>query len=111
MCRSETRRRGANRATRDPHSGQFADVDKVTRCVTCHNTAKWRPSLFDHEKTAFPLQGAHQAVRCQACHTNVKMVDEDPVLFYKPTPTACSACHGTAGSHAQLHWNEKPKQL
>jgi hypothetical protein len=34
----------------DPHAAQFASADKVTHCADCHNTTKWRPSLFDHEK-------------------------------------------------------------
>ena len=78
----------------DPHGTQFAHADKETRCAECHNSAKWRPSLFDHEKTIFGLKGAHKDVRCSGCHTNVRMVSERKVLFYKPTPTTCVACHG-----------------
>jgi hypothetical protein len=77
----------------DVHGGQFAKA-KVTRCAECHNSTKWRPSLFDHEKTAFSLQGAHRNVRCAACHTNLRMVADKQVLFYKPTPTRCIDCHG-----------------
>ena len=78
----------------DPHGAQFARADKETRCAECHNTTKWRPSLFDHEKTIFGLKGAHKDVRCAGCHTNVRAVSERKVVFYKPTPTACAACHG-----------------
>jgi hypothetical protein len=79
----------------DIHGGQFAKA-KVTRCAECHNSTKWRPSLFDHEKTAFSLQGAHKSVRCAACHTNVRLVADKQILFYKPTPTRCIDCHGPA---------------
>lgn len=63
-------------------------------CADCHNTTKWRPSLFNHEKTAFSLKGAHSNVRCTACHTVRREVNDKLVLFYRPTPTACAACHG-----------------
>lgn len=75
-----------------PHGGQFAA--RETNCASCHNSDKWRPSLFNHEKTAFSLKGAHQNVACSACHVNKRVVNEKQVLFYKPTPTACEACHG-----------------
>ena len=78
----------------DIHGKQFAKND-VTRCVECHNSMKWKPSLFDHEKrTVFPLRGAHQDVRCGDCHKTTKVVGGKTVLFYKPTPKDCAACHG-----------------
>lgn len=78
----------------DPHGAQFVKNGGETPCADCHNSTKWRPSLFDHEKTVFGLKGAHKDVRCTACHVNRRMVSERSVLFYKPTPTACIACHG-----------------
>lgn len=77
----------------DIHGKQFAKAD-VTRCAECHNSMKWKPSSFDHEKTAFSLKGAHQNVRCGDCHKLTKMVADKPVLFYKPTPKDCASCHG-----------------
>jgi hypothetical protein len=79
----------------DPHASQFARTERVTRCAECHNTNKWRPSLFDHEKTMFPLQGAHKDVPCGQCHKQIQLVEGKKVLFYKPTPKQCAACHGT----------------
>ena len=39
----------------------------------CHNSTKWKPALFDHDKrTAFPLRGLHQNVRCAECHKLTK---------------------------------------
>jgi len=79
----------------DPHAGQFARESKNPGCFGCHDTNKWKPSLFDHETQAgFPLKGAHQRVRCGDCHETTRMVEEKPVLFYRPTPKACEACHG-----------------
>ena len=77
----------------NPHSDQFGA--RANNCESCHNTNKWKPSLFDHEKTAFSLKGGHQDIACGACHTLKKPMNEKLVLFYKPCPTACEACHGT----------------
>jgi hypothetical protein len=78
----------------DAHGKQFARGD-MTRCAECHNSMKWKPSLFDHEKrTAFPLRGAHQNVRCVECHKLTRIIGAKTVLFYTPTPKDCAACHG-----------------
>jgi len=78
----------------DVHGKQFAKAG-VTRCAECHNSMKWKPSLFDHDKrTAFALRGAHQNVRCAGCHKLTRVVEGKTVLFYKPTPKECAACHG-----------------
>jgi hypothetical protein len=77
----------------NPHADQFGA--RGNNCAACHDTNKWRPSLFDHDKTAFPLKGAHENVACSKCHTLRKPHNGTLVLVYKPTPTACDACHGT----------------
>ncbi len=83
----------------DVHGGQFAKADRITPCADCHNTGRWKPSLFDHEtRTTFSLKGAHQRVRCEACHKAVRTVEGKAVLFYKPTPKECAACHGPSTS-------------
>jgi hypothetical protein len=79
----------------DPHGAQFARADsRITRCVECHTTMKWRPSLFDHETTQFSLKGAHVSVACKSCHVERRDIEGVSVLFYKPTPTKCDVCHG-----------------
>jgi hypothetical protein len=54
---------------KDPHLGRFGE-----RCAGCHVTADWkkivgggRQTAF-HEKTRYPLRGAHVETRCDACH-------------------------------------------
>lgn len=80
---------------KDIHAGQFAPAGIVPKCDSCHNSNKWKPSLFDHKaRTRFPLEGVHKNVRCERCHNNIKTVSGSDVLFYKPTPTDCVACHG-----------------
>jgi Class III cytochrome C family. len=76
----------------NPHSTQFGA--RMNDCGTCHNSNKWRPSLFDHSKTAFPLTGGHEDVACSKCHTQKKRINGIDVLLYKPTPTTCADCHG-----------------
>lgn len=79
----------------EAHGGQFANARKVTECASCHNTNKWKPSIFDHNtRTQFKLEGVHANVRCARCHTLIKESDGKDVLFYKPTPRECAACHG-----------------
>lgn len=84
------------------HGLQFAHAGTVSRCAECHVTAKWKPSLIDHDRTMFPLKGVHQNVRCGACHKDVRSVEGKDVLFYKPTPSECAACHGNAVAKSAL---------
>jgi hypothetical protein len=78
----------------DIHAAQFVGSNHITHCANCHTPTRWRPSLFDHEKTKFSLKGAHIKVSCAMCHKSFKDIEGKKVLFYKPTPTACAACHG-----------------
>ncbi len=55
-----------------------------TDCTTCHTTAAWQGANFDHNTTAFPLTGAHQAVPCIGCHADG---------VFKGKPTTCVSCH------------------
>ena len=81
----------------DLHGMQFAKAG-ATDCGGCHDSTKWRPSRFDHDKeTAFALQGAHRNVDCGVCHKSTRTINGRAVLFYQPTPKDCAACHGPAG--------------
>ncbi len=63
----------------DPHRGRFEPGGARAHpdgCLACHGMAGWRPSKYDgrmHADCVFPLQGAHQAVPCQACHEELKL--------------------------------------
>lgn len=72
----------AAQSTVDPDHSGFS-----TNCAACHSTVGWEPASFDHNVTAFPLTGAHQAVNCIDCHTND---------VYAGTPQDCFACHESA---------------
>jgi hypothetical protein len=78
----------------DAHAGQFAKAGKPQGCEVCHNSNKWKPALFDHEKqTDFSLKGAHEKVSCDECHKGFRNIGGKRVLFYKPTPRRCVDCH------------------
>lgn len=59
-------------------------VEGVTRCELCHTVAGWTPARFAHERTGFPLEGAHVDARCKACHLR---------SFKDPLSPLCSSCH------------------
>jgi hypothetical protein len=67
------------------------------KCDKCHSAKSWKDSSFDHEKTDFPLRGAHKTTACDACHINRK---------YKDTPGTCISCHRIQDVH-QGRYNDK----
>jgi hypothetical protein len=79
----------------DTHGGQFMARAERVPCAECHTSQRWVPSTFDHDKrTKFPLQGGHEGVTCDRCHQVLRIVAGKQILFYKPTPLQCAACHG-----------------
>jgi hypothetical protein len=66
------------RATSPDH----AALGWVENCQRCHTPIEWGSGGFVHN--AFPLTGGHQAVACNACHTNGQ---------FTGVSHACSACH------------------
>ncbi len=55
----------------DYHKGAFTVGKLVRDCADCHDVAGFAPSTFDiddHNRSEFPLEGAHMATPCIACH-------------------------------------------
>ena len=93
----------------DPHQGRFARGGArahETGCNGCHDVSRFRPSRFDvaaHAKAAFPLEGAHRAVPCVACHSEMKQPSRKSSLVLDGPPGAplafaakyetCASCH------------------
>ncbi len=73
------------------HGGQF-EIDGVTICARCHDTNSWMPNQFDHNITAFPLEGKHTEITCAACH-NYSKGDDQHVVNYKIERFECIDCH------------------
>lgn len=71
----------------NPHLDQFDD----TTCATCHDDVSFRISVFDHESTSWPLDGAHEKVACTSCH--FPTLDTEVVQF-RGIGTLCEDCHG-----------------
>ncbi|HEX4997609.1 MAG TPA: hypothetical protein VFY29_05260 [Terriglobia bacterium] len=76
----------------DIHGGQFRDRPGIEDCASCHTTAQWKPSQFDHSRSAFSLTGAHEEVPCVLCHV-VGQAAVPKTLVYRDAPTECAKCH------------------
>jgi hypothetical protein len=75
----------------DNHGGQFTR-DGLTNCKECHNASTWLIDSFDHNKTQFPLDGAHINVDCMECHKETRVNNESYIL-YKIENFRCIDCH------------------
>jgi hypothetical protein len=52
------------------------------------------PDDFDHNRTGFPLTGAHERARCESCHLGG---------VFEGTPFQCGACHLQGASLAETY--------
>jgi hypothetical protein len=75
----------------DKHYRQF-EKNGITNCNDCHATGDWKASVFDHNKTAFKLDGKHTIVPCIKCH---KPQQEGSSFYikYKLNTYTCESCH------------------
>ena len=70
----------------DVHAGRYG-----AKCQTCHDQSKWKTVRFDHNKTKYPLRGAHAKVKCDACHPGD--------LYRDRLATTCLSCHRKDDPH------------
>lgn len=68
----------------DPHRGGMEGFAGDRGCVACHDASTWRGALFDHDRTPFPLTGAHARQACAECHQPAD---------YRHGKTDCASCH------------------
>ena len=103
----------------DAHGGRFSRADQVklyATCAACHDTKHFRPSTYDaaaHAKSAFPLEGAHLAVPCVSCHTDMKgaAFKSTLVLAKAPATMTFAARHdGCAACHTDPHGDQFAKR-
>jgi hypothetical protein len=79
--------------------GRFKEQRECKECHTDHkgraeNIAPITEQTFDHERTDFPLKGAHanaKKVECKACHKSKAK--------YRDAPSDCYACHKKDDKH------------
>ena len=86
---------------KDPHHGQVSKFLNAGGCETCHKSESWVSINFDHEKTNFPLEGAHIGVPCAKCHLS-EVSGKDHFMRFKPVSTKCSSCHSENVSGERL---------
>jgi hypothetical protein len=70
---------------KDPHAGRLGPT-----CTSCHDDIQWgslRLDTLDHDKTRYPLRGAHQRTQCVKCHTG------QPPKYVNIAFQACTDCH------------------
>ncbi len=75
----------------DIHFGQFIK-DGEELCKNCHTSFNWLPSLFDHNKTRFVIDGAHQKIKCAQCHKQI-FDGKSKYVQYKIEDVRCISCH------------------
>ncbi len=72
----------------DPHANRLGD-----KCESCHTTAGWlvvKESVFDHNRTRYPLRGLHQTVDCAKCH---QPEPRKPPVYKNMAFARCQDCH------------------
>jgi len=79
----------------DEHGGQFASSREGLGCGRCHGDRSWHAVPFDHRKTRFALDGAHERAACAACH-RTETIGGRRSVRYRPVETKCRGCHATA---------------
>lgn len=72
----------------DYHQGTLG-----TNCNKCHNTEKFRPSLFNHEDAKFKLTGSHLKTDCSKCHKIEKRQGREFQKFKGILFSSCENCH------------------
>ncbi|MBK8244354.1 MAG: cytochrome c family protein [Saprospiraceae bacterium] len=108
-----------NQCHTDYHHGEFAQHKIYNDCSSCHTVQNFKGTTFSieqHQQSAFPLNGAHLATACNACHQkdgkwNFRNIGKqcidchedfhkgyiDPSFY---VPNQCLNCH------AEESWNE-----
>ena len=74
----------------DIHYKQF-DKEGATDCFRCHEFNNWREYKFNHNNTAFKLDGKHVNVACKKCHKPTE-INNNIYIKYKIS-VKCESCH------------------
>lgn len=87
----------------DPHQERLG-----RNCADCHDERTWYPreAIARHDRTRFPLVGAHAAVACFRCHAGATVGN------FAGAPAECGTCHAddrartTDPNHTVLGYSE-----
>lgn len=78
------------------HGDRFDAYGKpLPKCSSCHPTTSWKPNLFNHGRTKFPLTGKHGDITCRKCHRGKGPADFENFNGQ----TGCKECH----EHRKVH--------
>ena len=80
----------------DAHNSAGLARPRLMECKNCHTVEGFRParySLEKHGESGFPLQGAHQATACDACHRPLGKGVYPGAADLAPAHDACTSCH------------------
>ena len=77
----------------DVHAGQFRTSEPVKACDACHTTETFKIAAFDHDKTRYPLDGAHVKLACDQCHPKTTLADGSTAVRYRLGYFHCKDCH------------------
>jgi hypothetical protein len=73
----------------DTHQGTLG-----TDCASCHDFNRFRPAPgFNHDRSSFPLKGAHREVDCARCHKTETRNGKVWQAFRGVAHNNCTACH------------------
>jgi hypothetical protein len=76
---------------KDIHFKQF-EINNTTNCSRCHVAGFWKIENFDHNRTAYKLDGKHSKVACSGCHRNISD-GQNTYVLYKIKEATCESCH------------------
>ncbi|WP_423226370.1 cytochrome c3 family protein [Candidatus Amarolinea aalborgensis] len=81
--------------TADPPGMQLHTQAFGSDCLACHDGLDtYSQEAFDHNSVAFPLEGKHAPLSCDACHQGAGNLDQ-----LKATPQTCAGCHRKDDKH------------
>jgi hypothetical protein len=75
----------------DIHGKQF-EKNGITDCARCHDNKAWEMTNFNHDNTAYKLDGKHVNVACEKCH-KLAYLENTKIKTYKITNHRCIDCH------------------
>ncbi len=73
------------------HQDQF-EREGITDCTRCHGFENWTINDFNHNKTAFKLEGRHAEIACESCHQPIE-VNGEIFTQYQFDNFECIVCH------------------
>lgn len=88
---------------KDAHNGTATLAGRPAGdCAVCHDVRAFRPSTWpvaEHQRTKYPLDGAHALAACEKCHTRAPEKSAEAATLgsarvrMRPARTQCTDCH------------------